>query len=231
MNRGTAKPVSLKNVVASAKRALRITDGSHDADLTAFADEALLHMWTADTYIKRTECIEICNMMFPLPNGFIRPIAMELVGDSKLPESLGLNRVLYFDKNYLKQCDCEVEGGNNSYPDLRQTGQIIGGNWVFNTTNSATHAVITFEGRNLDEDCLMVMYDFQIRAVRAYICYNFARTYHELFRPDVMQSYQQEWTAQRRYLVGEANVRNYRNQKTQIKSIASALVYNTNFSI
>jgi hypothetical protein len=232
MKTGTAHPISAKNVLASAKRRLRITDTTHDDDLLSLIYEGAQHLWNRDTYIKRTECFEIENLMFRLPDGFIRPLALELVSPNPSEEvSTEPNtRVLYFDKNYLKQCDCE-DSSTSSYSPIQKTGQIVDGYWVFNTTTTATHAIMTYEGRNLDEDCLMVIYDYQIRALRSYACYQFARTYDDMYNPQQAESYRQEWMAQRRFLNGEANLREFKNKRTQIKAITSALIYNTNFDI
>lgn len=230
MKTGTAHPISARNVLASAKRRLRITDTTHDDDLLSLIYEGAQHLWNRDTYIKRTECIEIENLMFRLPNGFIRPLALELVSNQDSSTTEPNSRVLYFDKNYLKQCDCD-DSSTSNYSPIQKTGQIVDGYWVFNTTTTATHAILTYEGRNLDADCLMVIYDYQIRALRSYACANFTRTYDDIYPQAVSESYRQEWMAQRRYLNGEANLREFKNKRTQIKAITSALIYNTNFDI
>jgi hypothetical protein len=102
---------------------------------------------------------------------------------------------------------------------------------MFNTDVKATKAVMTYLSRNLDEDCMMIMYENQERAVRSYISWNFTRMYFEMFPPNISESYRQEWMAQRRYLIGESFQREYLNNRTQIGSIYRALINNQNFSI
>jgi hypothetical protein len=130
----------------------------------------------------------------------------------------------------LRQCQCDDPEFRN-YSDLQATGEIVNGYWMFNTDIKATKAVMTYLARNLDEDCMMIMYENQERAVRAYISWNFTRTYYELYPPNISESYRQEWMAQRRFLIGEAYQRDYLNNRTQVGSIYRALVNNQNFAI
>lgn len=228
MRRGIATPISLKSVIASAKQQLSIDNtNEHDLFLYRLADEAIGQVGSLDTFVKQTECFEIDNYRFELPNGFVRPIAMRLEGTST--DRINSN-VVYFDKDFLRECQCEIPD-NDNYPNLRSTGQIVDGYWVFNTDTTATHAVMTYLGRNLDEDCIMVMYENQERAVRSYLCWNFTRRFFKMFPPNISESYRQEWMAQRRYLIGENVARDFRNKRQQIGSIASALIINQNFSI
>jgi hypothetical protein len=228
MNRSISTPVSLKAVIASAKQQLRIASTTeHDLMLYRLADECIGQIGALDGFVKVTECFDIEDYRFELPSGFIRPIAVRLVGTQT--DGVAGN-VLYFDQDFLRQCDCEDTEYRN-YPDISATGQISNGYWVFNTDITATQAVMTYYGRNLDEDCLMVMFEQQERAVRAYICWSFCRTFFDLYPRDIRADYQSEWTAQRRFLIGDAVQRDFRNKRTQIGSIASALISNHNFSI
>jgi len=228
MKRNIATPISLKSVIASAKQQIRIAHTSeHDAMLYRLADEALSQAGSLDTFIKQTECFDIEDYKFELPNGFVRPIAIRLEGDTTMDAN---SNVMYFNQEFIRQCQCEDPEVRN-YPDLQSTGQIVNGYWLFNTDVKATKAVMTYLSRNIDEDCLMIMYAHQERAVRSYICWNFTRTYFELYPPNISESYRQEWMAQRRHLIGEAFQREYLNNRTQIGSIYRALINNQNFSI
>lgn len=228
MKRSIATPVSIKSVIASAKQQLRIANTSeHDAMLYRLADEAIGQVGSLDTFVKQTECFEIENYMFELPNGFVRPIALRLEGDNTMNTN---SNVTYFNQEFLRQCQCD-DPEFRSYSDLQATGEIINGYWMFNTDIKASKAVMTYLARNLDEDCMMVMYENQERAVRSYISWNFTRTYYELYPPNISESYRQEWMAQRRFLIGEAYQRDYLNNRTQVGSIYRALVNNQNFAI
>lgn len=228
MKRSISTPVSLKAVVASAKQELRIAATSeHDAMLYRLADECLGQIGSLDMFVKQTECFDIEDYRFELPDGFIRPVAIRLVGT----QTDGVNaNVLYFDQDFLRQCECEDTVFRN-FPNIAATGQISNGYWVFNTNITATKAVMTYMGRNLDENCLMVMYEQQERAVRTYLCWKFSRMFYDVFPRDVRADFQAEWTAQRRYLIGDAVQRDFRNKRTQVGSIARALLINQNFAI
>lgn len=228
MKRNIATPISLKSVIASAKQQIRIAQTTeHDAMLYRLADEALGQAGSLDTFVKQTECFYIEDYRFELPNGFVRPIAIRLEGGTTMDAN---SNVMYFNQEFIRQCQCDDPEVRN-YPDLQSTGQIVNGYWLFNTDVKATKAVMTYLSRNLDEDCMMVMYEHQERAVRAYICWNFTRTYFEMYPPNISESYRQEWISQRRYLIGEAFQREYLNNRTQIGSIYRALINNQNFSI
>jgi hypothetical protein len=228
MKRGVLTPVSLKAVIASAKQNLRIaTTTEHDLMLYRLADECISQIGTLDGFVKMTRCFDIEDYKFELPEGFIRPIAIRLVGTQT--DGVAGN-VLYFNQDFLRQCDCEDTQFRN-YSDLQATGQISEGYWVFNTDINATQAVMSYYGRNLDEDCMMVMYEQQERAVRSYLCWNFTRIFYDLYPRDVRNEYMAEWTAQRRYLIGETVQRDFRNKREQIGSIVSAIISNHNFSI
>lgn len=228
MKRNIATPISLKSVIASAKQQLRIAQTSeYDAMFYRLADECLGQVGSLDTFIKQTECFEIEDYKFELPNGFVRPIALRLEGDNTMEYN---SNVTYFNQEFIRQCQCDDPEVRN-YPDLQATGQIINGYWMFNTDVKATKAIMTYLSRNLDEDCMMVMYEHQERALRSYLSWNFTRMYFEMFPPNISESYRQEWMAQRRYLIGESFQREYLNTRTQVGAIYRALINNQNFSI
>lgn len=230
MTTGTVVPVSLKSAVAGAKVRLKLTHtNEHDIVLLGYADEMLRNLAAADTVEQLFLCREIIDGRAELPCHMDELIAMRLVGSSGGHDENNQN-VTYYRDSFPKITGQNVNSGRH-FPDMHSQGQIIGRYFAFNTDISATHVIFSYTGRRIDEDEMMMMFDYQERAVKAYIVNEWSKDNYEMVPRDVRAQRNAEWVALRGYLIGQAAVRDFKLTRTQSESLTSALVSNHNFQL
>lgn len=228
MTTGTVVPVSLNSAVAGAKVRLKLTHtNEHNIVLLGYANEMLSNLAAADTVEDLFLCREIIDGRAELPCHMDELVAMRLVGTGRDQWN---NNVTYYRDAFPKMTGQNVNSGRH-FPDMNSQGQIIGRYFVFNSDIAATHVIFSYRGRRLDENEMMMMFDYQERAVKAYIVNEWSKDNYEMVPRDVRVQRNAEWIALRGYLIGQASVRDFKLTRTQSESITSALVSNHNYQL
>lgn len=223
--RGPYKAIKLSNAVSSAKEALGIEDVTvHDTYLLKLADEAIRRISGQKMLVKQTACYDIENNMVRLPDGINRLLAVAVVND-RLD-----NRALYVDSDFIEGAGCSDELAAQMKP-IRNNIEIVGDFIVFSSNIEASKATITYKGYNLDEDCMMAMYDHQENAVVAYICWKFSTKHFMQYPRDIRVGYQTEYINQKTYVRGFEFTNQFEQQKAEIGAIYNALLIDMNQDI
>jgi len=217
MNRGALVAISLDSAVSSAKSMLSIEDSDYDFFLLKLADESIRSIASQKKLIKQTSILPIVNNRVALPNGFSRLVAVS-VAMNGIP-----NQLIYVDSTYISG----QATSDSYYKGFRQC-EIIGDELILSTDVTSDEVVMTWMGYNLGEKCLMTMYDYQERAVVAYICYKFALKYHLLIHRDIRNEYKAEYIAQKAYIRGYEFTSKFEEQKSELSFIYNALLIDAN---
>jgi hypothetical protein len=220
MDLGKFAILSLDEAVADAKQTLRIMETSeHDNFMIRLANEAMNHMTANDTYIKKTETVDIIDGRAKLPCGFIRLLGTRFTSGN---EPYGY---IYVDTAFLTESHAsESYVGTYHYS---RAFQINNGYIVFNNPQIAdTQMRIAFEGRNVDSSGMMVINSRQLRGVNAYICWKFTRSYFELYPSNLSESYHREWINQKRFMTGLTANERFNENKEEIAGIMNAWITN-----
>jgi uncharacterized protein YlzI (FlbEa/FlbD family) len=223
--RGPYKAIKLSNAVSSAKEMLGIEDTSlHDVFLLKLADEAVRRISSQKMLVKSTKCFAIENNMVRLPDGFSRLLAVA-VDNNRLD-----NRALYVENDFIEGLECTTDTTLQIKP-IRNNIEIVGDYIVFSSDIEANNATISYRGYNLDEDCMMVMYDHQENAVLAYICWKFTMRHFLQYPRDIREAYKTEYVVQKSYIRGFEFTNQFEQQKAQIGAIYNALLLDMNQEI
>ena len=205
------RAVSLSEAIISAKEELRLGDTTmHDKFLMRLANQAMVSMTDNATYVTRSCDVNVVDSRADLPCGFIRLIAARWNNSTSNQTS-----PVYAEAAFIQ--DGLIPSGFTPWVnDFR----IIEDRIVFlNPLTQDGVLTVVFSGRNVDEDGLMVMSDRQERAVTAYLCYKFAKSYPERYLMGFWQESQTEWKAQKTYLTGMSAMERFHENKQQIASI------------
>lgn len=223
--RGPYKAIKLSNAVSSAKEALGVEDVSiHDTYLLKLADEAIRQISGQKMLIKKTTCYDIENNMVRLPDGFSRLLAVAVAND-RLD-----NRAVYVDSDFVEGFECADDMALRMKP-IRNNIEIVGDFIVFSSNIKASQATITYRGYNLDEDCMMVMYDHQERAVVAYMCWKFTSKFFMQYPRDIREQFKNEYVGQKAFIRGFEFTNQFEQQKAEIGAIYNALLIDMNQEI
>ena len=205
------RAIPLSEAIISAKEELRLGDTTmHDKFLMRLANQAMVAMTDNATYVTRSCDVDVIDGYADLPCGFVRLIAARWSNSNS-----NQSGPIYAETAFIQ--DGTIPSGFTPWVnDFR----IVGDRLVFLNplTPDGTMSVV-FSGRNVDEDGLMVMSDRQERAVTAYLCYKFAKSYPERYLMGFWQDSQVEWKAQKTYLTGMSAMERFHENKQQIASI------------
>jgi len=224
MRRGSFVNITLDSAVSMAKQMLNLEDGAYDPFLLKLADDAIRNISGQKKNIKQTKTIDIVNYRMVLPDGFSRLIAVSVNTNG------GPNQIIYVDSRYISGVG---DNSDNSFYTVKQyrSCEIIGDELIFSTDITADKATVTYLGYNLDKDCFMVLYDYQERAVVAYICYKFALRFYGLISRDVRDEYKREYIAQKAYVRGYEFTNQFEQQKAELSYIYNSLLQDNNKDI
>jgi hypothetical protein len=207
------RAVPLSEAIISAKEELRLGDTTmHDKFLMRLANQAMVSMTDNATYVVRGCEVDVIDGYGDLPCGAVRVIAARWV-------SGGSNQAdpVYTETAFIQ--DGTIPAG---YAPVSNQFRVVDDRIVFlNPLTPDGVLFVVFSGRNVDEDGLMVMSDRQERAITAYLCYKFAKSYPERYLMGFWQDSQMEWKAQKAHLTGMSAMERFHENKQQIASIVT----------
>jgi len=233
----TWSTISVDEVLVNAKAKLRIGDSSQDDFLTLLFFEALSSL-NAYSQLKKENCpLTFQGSTAKLPDNYVRYLALRLDTASDTTNDPIQNQIfngcqyyLYADLNYLNNCGCDTTGAL----DWNRGGfQISNGFIHLNSEVEVISATLAYMGLNVDANGKRVIFERYERGVSAYLCWKYALTWFEQFNQYVIDSYQQEWMAQRGKLIGIDNAQSFQQEKRQIQNIWGAMLVSpiVNFNI
>jgi len=226
---GIARPIKIADIMFEIKEDLGIENSTtYDSIVFRQIYYGALALDSRATYIKKSVSMDVVDYRFRLPNGFIRVLSIEI------PVEENTNRrssdyVLYYDSDMASGSG--FTGDSAGYQAWNQLGQIVGEYFVFNTEFLGSRVCMTYEGLNLDEDCMITLTRDQVMAISAYVKFQMAtmKRCASLFLKGAVEMHGREWVAQKSYLQGEAFLREADNAKTQIKDMFTAMFVDENY--
>ncbi len=220
MDNGKFSIISLEEAMSSAKQQLRIEDTSeHDNYLIRLANEAMNSMTSNTTYIKKVCTLDIIDGRAKLPCGFIRLLATRYISGNQ-PYGYAYVDTAFLQENQMTQAYVGTYHYSRAF-------QINDGYIVFNNPQLEDMEMrIAFMGRDVDSSGLMVMSERQERAVNAYLCWKFTKSYWDRFPKYLSDDYRQEWILQKKHLTGLSANERFNENKEEIAGIMNAWITN-----
>ncbi len=228
---------SVDQIIASAKIRLRLTDTSApDMALEHYILEGGRSINAIDSFVLRQKEIDVIDGRAELPCDFYRFLAVRI---TDFDESCDVDNswrncdlVLYVNSPFLNSqgCDCSLD----NYINYAQTFQITDGYIHFNSRTPAQKIILSYQARNVDENGVPTFPENYVRALVAYACYQYglSNPVTQLdstgYSVNQIQSYQQEWVAQRNYIIGSAVKLDARNRKAELMSTVNAMITSKN---
>ena len=215
-------------VIARIKADLRIMDTTeHDTYLEILLREGLGSVNAISQLVKDQCDLKVSDCKVELPKGLVKFIALRsktwLPSDSTTDTSSNppCQRLLYADLDFLNSCGCSTNG-LNSYKSSFQ----INKNYIhFNDDDSQLDEVtIAYLGMWLDENKKPVIFERFERALTAYACWKFTRSWSDRYNQYVIDSYQREWVNQKDFLRGIAVSDEFNRNKREISEMMRAWI-------
>jgi hypothetical protein len=208
------------SAIAMAKFALNLENSTdHDPWLFLLADECMRSINDRAIQELRTETIPLDEGTAPLPCGFLRAMAVWFQSSTG-PCTLAP----YVDRNIVNFCNCGTGGVNLTA--LGTTYQVNGNHIVFHNPDaiSAEEVSLAYLGMRLDANNQPVVLESHVRAIVAYLTWRFKTkmgpTENNLGTRNIMRSEamdaKREYMAQRRFIEGESNKRQWDEDKKSI---------------
>ena len=172
---------SLEDAISAAKDQLGIADTQeHDDYLENLAQEAVIHMGDKSNLLIKNEVFDIVDGTICLPKGFQKLLGIGTFNGELNPYNLTTVR---------------YEIGQNR---MRDDFYIQNGWLVFNYPDRlmSNKAILLYETRNLNCEGLYYIFDYQIRAIKAYLCFRYSQKYFDKYPRDIRAEYRLEWTNQ-----------------------------------
>lgn len=217
---GRYDSVSLEEAIASAKMMMRLDNTDYDIVFEKWGHDALRHIDGLDTYVLRESTLEVCDYKVKLPCGFYSLVALTFIDENGV-----CSEGVYINRPYLTSCGCDITEG---VIDYEGSFQIQDGYIYLASDITATEIKLVYRSLNVDDDGLIRMYEWQERAVTAYICWRFTQQNFELFPVNIRESYAKEWRKQKQYCKGFSGVEAFRNERYQIQRIFGGIMVNKN---
>jgi hypothetical protein len=225
---GTYTQISIEQVIASAKMQLKIETTDQDIWFEKIANQGAgpTGLRAISTFTKKQCQLNVVSGKAKLPKGFNQLIALRYNANSDAAQpnsNLNCAPMLYVDMGFLNNCGC-----NTNIPFVQNSKgvfQINGGHVIFyGGVPDGTEVSIAYFGNNVDENGLQMIYERYERALTAFICYFYTLQNANEYNQYVIESYRQEWMAQKR-LVRSMDVReSFNNTKYQLMEISNALI-------
>jgi hypothetical protein len=229
---GRYSTISIDQVISRAKMQLKLNDGSEEDFLEVLGNEALNNLDCLSLMKKQQKTLCISDCKAKLPCGYYKMLGLRFIcSDIVDPENNTIrnnwNNFLYIDKNFLRDCGCEVnENSTLPYRDYQQTFQIVDGWIYFNSYIDAEEVEIAYMGMNVDETGRLLIYEDYERAIVNYICWQFALTNIQLFNQYQIEKYERTWKAQKAKVKADDSRNDFQNTKYQIRKIFNAVLVN-----
>ena len=228
--------VSSEQIITRAKIRLRLLDTTvHDATLEKLINEAATyHLDALNSYIISCCELEIDDCYkAKLPDSAVDLICFSFPYASGCT---GCCADCMNDRNPGFQCSCPTYfiADRNVLTDFCGNGasacmmgnvfDVQGGYLTFPSTINQPVVKVWYRGYNVDNDGIAILDEKQERALSAYAAWQFAVAYYKNYFPEQRREWKQEWIAQKRWLRGDANQRDAKLHKTELSSIARAIL-------
>lgn len=221
-------------VITSIKSQLKIEDSSSDIWFTKMVNEGVRALDILTLFKRKIEVLEVRNNIACLPCGFLRMLALRFGA----PPYCGT--AIYVDIPFANYCGCNnIESGgdwggifafSNSY-------QIQGSNIVFNQAQNfsvngdfipqpITNCTIAYFGFDVDAEGLFNVYADMERALTAYVCWKYAMQNFREYPTAIRAEYRQEFSAQKKWLKGNAVYTDFMNTRWQVAEWSNAILVN-----
>lgn len=228
--------ISIEQVISAAKIRLLLTDTSAaDMALEQYVLSGLRKINALDSYVMRRETLDIENGVAELPCGFVEALTLIYEQENATVDGIALTpsryRAIYVNVPYIRSQECNV---NDAGLGWSGTYQIIGNHIMFNSEVTATTCDLTFMGRNLDCNGILLIPEAYESALTEYTCWEYARSrpYSNIdmggYTNAQIQSYRAEWMAQRAWCVGSAVQAEAKRTRYEIMSTVNAVLSNRN---
>jgi len=228
---------SVDQIIASAKIRLRLTDTSApDMALEHYILEGGRSINAIDSFVLRQKEIDVIDGRAELPCDFYRFLAVRITDLDETDDVdnswRNYDLVLYVNSPFLYSQGCV--SSNDNYINFAQTFQIVDGYIHFNSQTPAQKIILSYQARNVDENGVPTFPEHYVRGLVAYACYQYglSNPVTQLdstgYSVNQIQSYQQEWVAQRNYIIGSAVKMDARNRKAELMATVNALVTTKN---
>ena len=202
--------ISEEEIISRIKAELRLVDTSeHDLFLEILIREGLASL-NCLTQLQKKQCTLIMeDGKFKLPNDLVSFIALR--------PKCSDDKFIYADLDFLNKCGCDITGLSGLYGVQIQKGFIF-----FNSNLEIEEADIVYMGLWIDENGKRVVFERYERALTAYACWKFSRSWFENYNQYIMQEYKNEWILQRDKLKAEDVQKDFELNKRQISEIFRA---------
>lgn len=218
--------ISVEECISRAKMELRISDTTeHDGMLEILVREGLGSLNCINQLTKQQCNLTADGCTMELPKGLVRFIALRSKAwkasdpADKTPRPI-CDRFIYADTDFLNSCGCS----GNGFSDFRIGMQINKGFIHFNEDLGITEATIAYLGMWMDKDNKPVIFERFERALSAYACWKFTRSWDDKYTQYRIESYQREWINQKDFLRGKAVSDEFNQQKREISELMRALI-------
>ena len=226
INSGTYATITLDSIISAAKMELKIQDSAdYDILFEKWANQAAgtqgLH--TLSTTIKKQCSITVNGGKAKLPVGFNQLIAMRYNTNNVSNSSLNCTPMLYVDMAFLSNCGCDT---NTPFiQNMQGVFQINNGYIIFyGGVPDGVTCSLSYFANNVDENGLQIVYERYERALTAYLCYRYMLQNLQEYNQYAMETFRQEWMAQKRMLRSQDARESFNNTKYQMMEVANALV-------
>ncbi len=221
--------ISVEDVISRAKIDLRLTDSTeHDSHLEILIREGLGSM-NAISQLAKGQCtMTLEDGKIKLPKDLVRFLALrpktwlpatdENPITSNFPGNCG--RFIYADNAFLDSCGCD----NYGYRNYNSGFQINKGYIHFNSEVNIDECTIAYLGLWLDSEGKPAIFERFERALTAYACWKFTRSWPENYNQYIMESYREEWVNQREKLKGMAVKDEFEQNKMYIAGMMRSLI-------
>jgi hypothetical protein len=228
--------ISVEEVIARCKVGLRIQDTSEwDSFLEILIREGLGSLNCINQLQKKQCTMTLEDGKIKLPKDLVRFLALrpkswlpsteENPITSNFPGNCG--RFIYADTTFLDSCGCD----NLGFRNFNSGFQINNGFIHFNSEVDIDEATIAYLGMWLDADGKPAIFERFERALTAYACWKFTRSWPEKYNQYIMSSYQTEWVNQREKLKGMAVKDEFEQNRVFITGMMRSLIVSSTVNI
>lgn len=219
---GSYATIELTQCVSSAKMMLHLETADHDRWLEKLANDAAKRIDAGDQYVVNDVVLDVINDDYSdLPCDFDQLISLRFGAGNNC------HGMIYVDLPFLKSCGCVIPNSAHYRNYMRiQDGQIF---YYFGVTPQnalapVTQVTLSYWAINKDENGLRKVYSNYEDAITYFICYTFALSYADKYKPFVISEFKQNYIAQKEHIIGKWQQKQFRNKKRQIAQTANAWV-------
>lgn len=228
--------IPIADVLARTKADLRMMDSTEqDGYLEILLREALGSM-NAISQLQKKQCTSsVEDSKMQLPKDMVRFLALRPKSwlpstesdpiTSNFPGYCG--RFIYADTTFLDSCGCD----NMGFRNFNSGFQINNGFIHFNSEVDIDEATIAYLGMWLDADGKPAVFERFERALTAYACWKFTRSWPEKYNQYTQESYRTEWVNQREKLKGMAVKDEFEQNKVAITAMMRSLIVSSAVNI